>query len=743
MRFSWKVLGLRFIIVVTYTLATQNLVAVPAGAQTAASPLEEIVVTARKRAEISWEVPFAIDAYDQELITKAGARGIFELARLSPNLSFRPSFGRTLDRPAIRGQSIVRGENTVGLFVDGVFVAGSLSSTPLDNIERVEVLKGPQSALFGRATLAGAINYVSRKPGNEWFGKLAVTGAEHDEYEARAYISGPIIQDDLAFDIGTRVYTYGGEYTNVGPGGGVIGQEETNGGSGSLFWTPGDKFSALLRLTYFEDNDGHPTNWLEIQADELNCFEGVARGYYCGEVEASEAVAIDLFPKNKYGIERQTFRGSLTMDWQLDFATLTAISSITNEEEDWLLDFGPQISIGPFAQSTMLVNWAWDTWSQELRLASSSQGRMRWLVGGYYYDGKKIDPTDINIEDIENVAVFGSIDWDVTETLTAAVELRWAEDDKSVTGINGSLDENFDSITPRFSLRWRFADSSQVYLSAALGTKPGGFNQGLLAADVPAAERQRLGRFLAYDEEEAWNYEIGSKLNLLRDRLQLELAAFYIDWSDQQLTRSEAFIDSLGMADSIPLITNLGQTEIYGGELTALWQLTDGLALSLAYGYTDVEIVQACDVEYGAFFGEDAECLSLLGERGGGSLKGNKTPNVPEHTLAISVDYSRALNRDFDWYVRADYNFESTRYAQVFNLAETGDANRVNLRMGVENDYWTLSAWVKNLTNDDTVDSVLRIVDFNRFFTRRAFQAHLPRGRQLGVTAEYRFGVRH
>ncbi len=740
MVFRYSLAG-RLIAVAALTFAVQTSIPTTAWAQAAVAPLEEIVVTARKREEAPWEVPFAIDVYDEELMTKTGARGIFELALLSPNLSFRPTFGRVLDRPAIRGQSIVRGENTVGLFVDGVFVAGSLSSTPLDNIERVEVLKGPQSALFGRATLAGAVNYVTRKPGNEWSGKLAATGAEHEEYETRAYLSGPIIKDTLAFDAGARVYTYGGEYANTGPGGGEIGQEETTGGYGSLFWTPGDAFSALLRLTYFEDNDGHPTNWLEVQADELNCFENIARGYYCGEVDASDSVAIDLLPENKYGIERQTFRSSLTMDWKFDFASLTSISSITKEQENWLLDFGPQIGFGPFVDSTMLVNWVWDTWSQELRLVSSADTRVRWLVGAYYYDGERIDPTDINIEEIENAAIFGSIDWDLNEVLTAGVELRWAEDDKSVTGINGRLSENFNSVTPRFSLRWRFADSGQVYLSAALGNKPGGFNPGLLAADVPAGERQRLGRFLAYDEEEAWNYEIGTKFNLLNSRLYLELAAFFIDWSDQQLTRTEEFTDSLGMADSIPLITNLGKTEIFGSELTARWQLIDRLSLSLAYGYTDVEIIRACDLEYGAFFGEDEECASILGEPGGGSLRGNTTPNAPEHTLAASLDYRQALNSDFDWYFRADYNFESSRYAQVFNLAETGGSSRVNVRAGIENEQWLLSVWVKNLTDDDTVDSVLRIVDFNRFFTRRAFQAHLPRGRQLGVTAEYRFGV--
>ncbi len=119
-------------------------------------------------------------------------------------MSFRRSFGRAFDRPAIRGQGPILGAQTVGLFVDGIFIAGTLSSTPLDNIERIEVVKGPQSAMFGRATLAGAINYVTKKPGNEWEAKILATAADHDEFEARAFVSGPIIEDRLAFNIGVR-----------------------------------------------------------------------------------------------------------------------------------------------------------------------------------------------------------------------------------------------------------------------------------------------------------------------------------------------------------------------------------------------------------------------------------------------------------------------------------------------------------------------------------------------------------
>jgi len=705
---------------------------------------DEMLVTARKREESLQDVPLSISAFDSDFIADTGVNGIFELAQFTPGLSFRQSYGRTLDRPAIRGQSIVLGENTVGLFVDGVFVQGSLSSTPLDNVERVEVIRGPQAALFGRATLAGAINYITRKPSDEWTAKVSVTGAEHEEYEARGFISGPIIEDKLAFDFGARHYEYDGEYDNIGPGGGSIGQEETQGVYGSLFFTPSDNFNALFRATYFEDDDGHPTNWLEIQSDELNCFLTVARGYYCGDVEASSSVAIDLLDdpggelRNTYGTERETLRTSLELNWELDPFTVTSISSFSDEEEHWLLDFGAQVGIGPFATSITEVDTEWNYWSQEIRLTSSDDEQLRWIAGAYYYDSEESDPTDINVTEITNFAVFGSVEYDFNDRLTGTVELRWAQDDIEATGSDGTLDETFDSVTPRVTLRWAESDTATIYSSIALGNKPGGFNDDLLGSDVPQNERDRLSGFLSFEEEEAWNFELGTKRELIADRVNIEAAVFYILWDDQQLTSSQSFTDSMGAPDSIPLITNIGETDIWGVEFSGNWAITQDVSANIAYGYTNVEIQKACDAEYGAFFGVDPGCAAQ-GVTGGGSLKGNSTPNAPEHTLSASLNVERPINDQLDWFARGDFLYESERFAQTFNLASTGDSSVVNIRGGVSGDKWKLTGWVKNLTDDDTVDAVIRLVDFNTFFSRRAFQAHLPRGRQVGVTFEYKF----
>ena len=707
--------------------------------------IEEIVVTARKVEENVRDVPLSIDVFTERFIAETGALSAYDLAQYTPNLSFRQSYARSFDRPAIRGQSVILGASTVGLFVDGIFVQGSISSTPLDTIERVEVIKGPQSALFGRATLSGAINYITKRPGDQWEARLAARAAQHDEYEARAYLSGPILQDTLAFNLGIRHYEYGGEWRNLGPGGTSIGQEQTQSVYGSLYWSASDRFDALLRASWFEDDDGHPPNFLSIESDDLNCFLSSPRGYYCGIVPAPGEVEIDIVDGETYGINKETLRTSLELNWEFEGATLTSQTAYSKEDEDWLLDLGPEANeFAVFAGSTTPINNIQEYRSQELRLASSSDRGLRWLIGAYFFGGDEEDPVDLESNEIENIAVFGSLGFDFSDFLTGTVELRYSEDDITATNAAGLvLNETFDSVTPRVTLTWHQSEEVNYYGSFAQGTKPGGFNADVLSPNVPPDEQERLSNFIAFDEEEAWNYELGTKRIMLDGRMNFNVAVFFIDWDKQQLTSAEPFTNAMGLPDTTVLITNIGKTEIFGFEVSMNTRVNENWAVNVAYGFTDAEIQEQCDVEYGGFVGADPEKCDQVRFPGGASVDGKRTPNSPEHNGNLSLTYEVPITfgNDAEFYGRADYLYESTRYAQVYNLAETGANQRVNLRLGMREKNWDASIWIKNLFDDDEANSVIRIIDFDTLFfgTRRAFQAGLPKGRQFGVSFEYNY----
>ena len=296
--------------------------------------LEEVVVTARKREENLQEVPLSVTAFDDKVLQDYRMFSPEDIAGFTPGFSFVNSFGRDSDRPVIRGMSNILGAPNASFFIDGVYVPGTIASTELQMLERVEVIKGPQAALYGRATFSGAINYVTRRPTNELEGQVTVTVAEHSTTNTNAYVSGPIVEDSLYFYLGAGFNEYGGEYNNT-ISGEKVGGEETTTFTGKLMWTPTDRFEATLRVTVQEDDDDHIAMWLQ-GAEYNNCLQPdasrpSARGYYCGTVMTNDEVTLrtDFLPNP--GIERDVIRTSLNMDWEL--ANGWTLSSITGYQE--------------------------------------------------------------------------------------------------------------------------------------------------------------------------------------------------------------------------------------------------------------------------------------------------------------------------------------------------------------------------------------------------------------------------
>ena len=168
--------------------------------------IEEVTVTARKFEESLQDAPVSVSAFTASALEAAGLKSISDISNYTPGLYFQKDQGRRFDRPVLRGMSNILGVNNVANFIDGAYVGGSIQSTEIQNLERVEVIKGPQAALFGRSTFAGAINYISRQPSNEFNGKIDSTIASHDEYEVGGYVSGPLIPDTLLFYAAARYY---------------------------------------------------------------------------------------------------------------------------------------------------------------------------------------------------------------------------------------------------------------------------------------------------------------------------------------------------------------------------------------------------------------------------------------------------------------------------------------------------------------------------------------------------------
>lgn len=816
--------------------------------------LEEVLVTARKREESLQDVPLTVSAITASAIEELRIQRPDDIARFTPAFSYVSSFGRlNSERPVVRGQSNILGAANASFFVDGVYVSGPAVSTETSNLERIEVIKGPQAALYGRATFAGAINYITKRPGNDFEGKANVTFAENGEEELGGSISGPIVDDKLFYYASVRSWEYGGEYTNAIDGK-KADQQSTDSGTLKFLWTPTEGVEVTLFGTISKDDDDGALP-LALQGREFNnCQLRVLRGtaannfagsefprspgYFCGEVLGADDLTVrqrtDVMQDP--GLERTNKRGALTVKWTFgDGYELTSISGYHDENQETQVDVsydGYDAFVQIFGPTQSGAFWrrgeeSRDDFSQELKIRSPAERRFRWLAGAYYFsanddltrDDKFLPPGsplangpgcyslgvsrlcpngqgNLREVEIENKAVFADVEFDFTDKFTATLEARYAEENQeqknitvlppscnpmTPTATGGFFDActftgEFKSTTPRVTLRYKATEDQTYYLNWAQGNKPGGFNTASavltgISTGVPVAP--------VYDEEESDAIELGAKWILFDNRVRLNTALFYTEVTGQQLTSN--IIGTLnGNAVVNSYVANIGKTEIKGIELDGQWRVSENFDLRGTFSWLESTIKEFVDNNQanlyspiGAFqptqslttvtllcnvrgsatqvpgrpFCDDAQNADIATY---GSVAGNGSPRVPDIQASLIGTWTQPLGDTLTLRVSGDVSYEDSKFAQVDNLAETGAHTYIGLRIGLETEHWDVSLWGKNLTDDDTALDILRYIDtegitaaqYATQFGRiqpRGFALTLPRGRQIGVSAAYRF----
>lgn len=793
-----------------------------------AGGLEEIVVTARKQQESLQEAPIAVSAFTAETIAARGITDVNSLATYTPGLSFSQAFGRTGDRPVIRGQSNVLAgvqfgvESGAAYFIDGVYYNGDVQSLDFESLERVEVIKGPQSALYGRNTYSGAVNFITRDPGEEFGGRASATLADHEEYRVALSVDGPI-SDILSFRLGGRFNTYDGEYTNQLTGK-TVGSEEDWSVNGTLVFKPTENFSARLFTMYREQEDGPLPLFLQ-GAEANNCqpgfrsigYRGVSpvtgmastvpafgqlppnantNQYYCGEIAAQPngvRLNTDAIPaQNGFppfgdgtafdGVIVHDMFSSLNLVYDIGGSGWT-VSSLSGYRKKYDL-FGADSDhsgafsaiLGPGAEPLFANTNRNDTreYSTELKLASPAENRLRGIVGAYYYynDDQEKDLTYVspetgvfngngNITGIRNEAVFGALTFDFTDKLTAGVELRYAEERKDRTEFIGAptngngrdgtprplLEAEYSKTTPRFTLDYKLTDEILLYGIFAKGAKPGGINGSV---GLPSGKP-------TYDQETSDNYEVGMKSEWLDNRLRVNASAYFIEATDVQVTQALVSVTG-GAVTSIAV--NQGGAEIKGLELEANAVFTDNLNLAATFSYVDAEFTEGCDdFEYVLNTGGLAFPVTAPGQEpptpAECSIAGNRLPLVPEVQGSLVLNWDRPIRDELYFVASGSYSYEGSKYVQVHNLAETGETNLLGLRLGVRGENWSVIAFGRNLTDEDTIAIATRWFDLrygsgrtglagtapaaSDAGTPRAFFGSLRKGRTYGLELRYSF----
>jgi len=384
-----------------------------------ALPIDELVTTARRAEENVLEVPIAITTLTEEQIAKGGIRGIADVAAFTPGLSFANFFGEALPKPVIRGQAPVDifGENNTSVFIDGIFVS-SVTGVNLSfiDLERIEVLKGPQGAYFGNNAFSGAINYVTRRPTDELSIRAEVTAGSYETVRASTSIEGPLT-DSLSGRISFLYDDFGGTYNNQSDIDQDIGGRQYKTVSGSLFFTPADAFSAQLNLYYSDDSIDpaanattpatcqarfdDPTVPVRNQNRPLNV---------CGEVPRFGQDDLSTVP-GETGQRREVFRTTLKMDYSTDFGTFSSLTGFsdtsdisfdngnpgnTNTVFSYFSEGIPFGSINLFDAGGLVIQAVGESenkdFSQEFRFTSPTDRSLRYTVGAYYFKQESDTP---------------------------------------------------------------------------------------------------------------------------------------------------------------------------------------------------------------------------------------------------------------------------------------------------------------------------------------------------------------
>lgn len=837
----------------------------PAYAQSTTPSAEEretdtIIVTARKREENLQDVPLSITAVTATQIENQGLKSVTDLANVTPGLSYRQGFGRNADRPVIRGQSNIQGSPNVAFFVDGIYVTGSITTYNLDNLERVEVIKGPQAALFGRATFAGAINYITRKPDNEFRGKVSLSVGEDGLLDINGYVATPIVKDRLFVEVDGRISKFGGQYTNVLDSFENMGRETSRSVGATVRFKPIDNLDIVARAGYAEDRDGpfpisrlnrvfgqaQPVPQQLTNNGAINCFapnlragifgpgpalrpvaDNRARGYFCGEIPTPSTFGSNaaLFREAGFpdALSRDTFRSSLRADLDLNGWTVTAIGAYNYRTQTTAIDqdFSDLRTLG---FETIDRSGTRD-YSGELRLASPAEDRIRGIIGASYYREKDLadnrsgsltnsalgrvflsgdSPSVIVLgtvaaSGVENKSVFGQLQFDVTDKLTVSAEARYQVENLTSLGTSSTtiagvaftrpldLSVEYKKFLPRVSVDYKLTDDAMIYAVASRGNKPGGFNTGVFNAVFPDAEVARLvGLGLnKFDEESSDNFEIGAKTTWLGGRLTANVAAYYIDWSNQQLTQTIQAARRDGVLGSVAFTSNVGKSEVKGFELDVRARIGDYFSLRLGYALQSTKIKNFIADDQADLFITAAELAALntsaplpafvvapslvgtgltsfapcqgatpaagctpalvtyangylaalntasparfaavntlLAARG--NAAGNKLPRVPEHQVQIGADVEYPVSDNLKVFFRAQLAYESKRFVQVDNLGWAGDSYNLGLRAGFElASGFTLTAFMTNALNDKTPVDILRSIDNGQTYFRPALR---------------------
>ncbi len=702
--------------------------------------LEEIVVSAQKRTQSVQEVPIAVTSLSSEEIKSFGFETAADVQFQTPGLVVSYSSTNAIPNFSLRGVGLndftAIQSSPVAIHVDDVYYGNStLLNFALFDINRVEVLKGPQGTLYGRNSTGGAVNFFSNKPTDEFEAGIDFGLANYESYSADAFISGPISDNLLGRLSGKITRQDGGPYDH--PTIGEIGEKDSFALRGQLLWSPTDDFSAHLSIFGGEDdsdgnqyqgfptftNDGTLSICPSIAAGNLspspNCsFDGFGQSL----IDDDEPFSLQNGVINRDEIE--AYGGSLALSWDLGSITITSITGYNTvdrlSQEDADGSFERNIDVGYETEFTQVT--------EELRFANSGEGAWNWTVGLFYSTDELETPrTETDLGDLfggfrqnhayeletDSFAIFWHNDFRINDTVSIIAGIRYTDEERSFRGgtitvdpgsaptangdfipspgplpVNLSDPAIFDSAfldnTVDFQeFSWRFGanfdlnESTLLYASVSNGFKSGGFVGDITVTDILVEP---------YDEETLTAYEIGLKTDLFGGSVRWNSSLFYYDYKDIILALT---ITGNPALDLLLTNENGADADIFGFESEMWWVPTDNLNIKFGFTYLDTE--------------QDA--LDTSPFQVSEDLDGSELPYAPEFSANGLMRYESSIFEQFTGSIQFDFTTRSHHFGEAQNtdVSRLSGYTLFNARVGLEplEGNWSAALWIKNLSDKE------------------------------------------
>ncbi|MDH3616702.1 MAG: TonB-dependent receptor [Gammaproteobacteria bacterium] len=744
-------------------------ITIPVIAQDTTSFLEEIVVTAQKREQPLSDVGIAVDVISGDRLLESGATSLIDVAQFSPGLNIRGPFG-DFGYPIIT----LRGVNTdgfietlpqsTGVYTDGVYVSQPpMLAFRLLDLERMEVLKGPQGTIYGRNTIAGAVNFIAKRPTREAEGYVNFGYGRYSRATLDAAYGGPISDTAAARGAVKYVRQTDSPLTNLNPNVGDGGEIDQLSFRGSLLFEPNDDLDILLQAHGGRDkSDVWPFSLIPGGADtdgdgvpDILCDE-----FARGDVDAAQRNCLaadpfgsgatyndtdgDPYTNNLNGIGSHDYDSlgfMAEVNWDRGNYTITSVTGWDDFEraDDLDEDAGPTTAIDNLRKSDVKQI------SEEIRVATNNEEGTRWLAGVYFsadelegspsFDsGGRQDTSEL---ETDTLAVFGQAEIPLQDNLLLTVGGRWTEIDRdfdySTNGffaapeLQAGVSESFSDgdYSARIALDWRTSENTLFYGSISRGFNAGTYNSQFI---------DNVEDLAPTDSESILAYEVGVKSTLAGGRARLEAAAYYYDYQDIQVIA----VVPRGVIDA-NILTNADDATLSGVEFQLQAVPSDWFDFTVGLSYIDSEFGNLLTRVSGTGVGSADPYNAPVFGSSDVQIEGSQMPNHPELSINTTGRVTLPVNNDWEFVGQLDFLWEDEirRDLQGTRALFTDSRTNVDMRLGLEStdDKWDVALWARNLTDETYITEAYQVLGFGFYIAG----ANYNYPRTYGITVRRNF----